>query len=65
MGWEEIKVAAEYEGDQHRTNPEIFNKGIKRHEDVTELGWIDVLITARDTEGSIIGRVAAARAKRL
>ena len=65
MGWEDIKVAVEYEGDHHRTNPAIFNKGIKRHEDVMELGWIDVRITARDTDGSIIGRVGAARARRL
>jgi hypothetical protein len=65
MGWEEIKVAAEYEGDHHRTNLATFNKDIRRFEDVTELGWIDVRITARDTEGSIVQRVAAARARRL
>jgi hypothetical protein len=65
MGWEDIRVAAEYEGDHHRTNPTQFNKDIRRYEDVTELGWIDVRVTARDTEGSVIQRVAGARARRL
>jgi hypothetical protein len=65
MGWEDIKVAAEYEGDHHRTNPTRFNKDIRRYEDVTELGWIDVRVTVRDTEGSVIQRVGAARARRM
>ena len=64
MGWEDIKVAAEYEGDHHRTDPDAFNKGIRRHDELTELGWIDVRVTKRDTEGGVIGRVAAAFARR-
>lgn len=64
MGWEDIKVAAEYEGDHHRTDPDVFNKDIRRHDELTELGWIVVRITKRDTEGGVIGRVAAAFARR-
>jgi hypothetical protein len=64
MGWEDIKVAAEYEGDHHRTDPDVFNKGIRRHDEVTELGWIDVRVTKRDTEGGVIGRIAAAFTRR-
>ena len=64
MGWEDIKVAAEYEGDHHRSDPDVFNKGIRRHDELTELGWIDVRVTKRDTEGAVIGRVAAAFARR-
>ena len=60
MGWEDVMVAAEYEGDHHRSDPDEFYKGIRRHEDVTELGWIDVRATKRDTEASIVRRVAAA-----
>jgi len=59
MGWEDIKVAADYEGDHHRS-PIRFNKDIRRHEEVTELGWIDLRVTSRDTEGGIIRRVQAA-----
>lgn len=64
MGWEDIKVAAEYEGDHHRTDPEVFNKGIRRHDDLTGLGWLVVRVTKRDTEGAVIGRVATAFARR-
>jgi hypothetical protein len=59
MGWEDIKVAADYEGDHHRTRTR-FNKDIRRHEEVTELGWIDVRVTSQDTEGGIIRRMGAA-----
>lgn len=64
MGWEEIKVGLDYEGDHHRTSARQFNKDIRRHETVTGLGWIDLRITREDTEGSIIGRVSDARARR-
>jgi hypothetical protein len=65
MGWEDVKVAAEYDGDQHRTDRRRFNKDIRRFETVTELGWIDIRMTAEDTPGSIIRRVAAARDRRV
>lgn len=64
MGWEHIKVAADYEGDHHRTDRRTFNKDIKRLETLTELGWIDVRVTAEDTEGGIIARVSAAWQRR-
>jgi hypothetical protein len=64
MGWEDIKVAAEYEGDHHRTDPDAFNKGIRRHDELAELGWLVVRVTKWDTEGAVIGRVATAFARR-
>jgi hypothetical protein len=64
MGWEDIKVGADYEGDHHRTSRRRFNNDIKRFEAVTELGWIDVRVTVEDTEGGIIQRVGDARARR-
>lgn len=64
MGWEDIKVAADYDGDHHWTNRRIFNHDIRRAETVAELGWIDVRVTAEDTEGGVIRRVSAARDRR-
>lgn len=64
MGWEEIMVGVDYEGEHHRTTPRRFNQGIRRHETVTGLGWIDLRVTREDTEGGIIGRVADAWAHR-
>lgn len=60
MGWEDIKVAADYEGDHHWTDRRQFNHDIRRAEAVAELGWIDVRVTAEDTPGGIIRRVSAA-----
>lgn len=64
MGWEHLKLAVEYDGDHHRTDRRQFNKDIRRAEALTELGWIDVRVTAEDTEGGVIGRVSTAWARR-
>jgi hypothetical protein len=64
MGWEDIKLAVEYDGDHHRTDRRQFNKDIRRAESVAELGWINVRITAEDMTGGIIARVSAAWQRR-
>jgi hypothetical protein len=64
MGWEDIMVGLDYEGDHHRA-PWQFSKDIRRYEEVTEVGWIDIRVTSRDTEGDIVRLVAAARARRV
>lgn len=56
MGWEDIKLALDYEGEHHR-NPVRFNKDIRRHDEVTELGWTDIRVTSLDTEAVIIARL--------
>jgi hypothetical protein len=63
MGWEDIKVGADYEGDHHRSRRQ-FNKDIRRAEAVANQGWIDVRVTVEDCEPDIIRRVADARARR-
>jgi hypothetical protein len=60
MGWEHLKLAVEYDGDHHWTDRRQFNKDISRAEALTELGWIDVRVTAENTEGGVIARVSAA-----
>lgn len=64
MGWEDIKVAADYEGDHHRVSRTRFGRDILRAETVARLGWIDIRVTAQDTEGGIVSRVASAWARR-
>jgi very-short-patch-repair endonuclease len=64
MGWEDIKVAVEYEGDHHRTDRRQFNRDIARIDALTELGWIVVRVTAEDTPGGILGRISAAWSRR-
>ena len=64
MGWRDIKVAAEYDGDHHWKNVRQIERDIRRYEDVTQQGWIEVRVTKVDTEGAIIGRVARAFERR-
>ncbi|WP_201407397.1 hypothetical protein [Mycobacterium paraintracellulare] len=64
MGWQDIKVAVEYEGDHHRTDQRQFNKDIRRAKTPAEIGWTVVRVTIEDTPGGVIARVAAAWARR-
>jgi very-short-patch-repair endonuclease len=64
MGWEDLKIAIDYEGDHHRTSRSQFNKDIRRMDALIDQGWIVIRVTTLDTEGVIIARVAAARAAR-
>ena len=64
MGWEEVKLAVEYDGDHHRTDRRQFNKDIRRAEALADLDWINVRVTAEDTEGGVVARVQAAWRRR-
>jgi YD repeat-containing protein len=63
MGWEDVRVAAEYDGDHHRSRRQ-FNADIRRMEALNDVGRLVVRVTAEDTPGGVIHRVAAARARR-
>ncbi len=64
MGWEEIKVAVEYDGDHHRSNRAQYVKDIRRLEMLEGNAWIVVRVVAEDRPDDIIRRVAQARARR-
>lgn len=65
MGWQDIKVAAEYDGDHHLTSRYHYRKDILRHEKVQHrYGWIVVRVVAEDHPADIIRRVGEARAFR-
>lgn len=64
MGWEELKIAIEYEGDHHRTDRRQFNKDIRRMDELIELGWIVIRVTVEDTPGNVIHRITTALARR-
>lgn len=57
MGWEDVKVAAEYDGDQHRTNRKQYVKDIRCTQTLQRLGWIVVRVVAEDRSADIIRRV--------
>jgi very-short-patch-repair endonuclease len=60
MGWQDIKLAVEYEGDQHRADPIQFAYDIQRLDDLQELGWIDIRATKRHPPTDILHRLRRA-----
>ncbi|HEY2499852.1 MAG TPA: DUF559 domain-containing protein [Mycobacterium sp.] len=64
MGWENIKVAVEYDGDHHRSSRARYVKDIRRLEMLERMGWIVVRIVAEDHPEDVIRRVLEARARR-
>jgi very-short-patch-repair endonuclease len=64
MGWEALKVAVEYDGDQHRTLRAQYVKDIRRMEMLAELGWIIVRVVAEDRPRQILYRVRSALVQR-
>jgi len=64
MGWEDSRIALDYEGDHHRVERRVFNKDIRRSEVITELGWIHLRVTVEDTAAGVVRRLSAAWARR-
>lgn len=65
MGWEELKVAVEYDGDHHRTDRRQYGWDVRRSEMLQRRGWIVVRVVAGDRPTDIVRRVRAARALRV
>jgi len=64
MGWEDIKVAVEYDGDQHRSDRSQYVWDVRRLEMLQRLGWIIIRVMAGDHTADIIRRVRVALACR-
>jgi hypothetical protein len=65
MGWEDIMVAVEYDGEHHRKNTADYRKDIIRLEYIQALGWIVVRVVAGNRAREVVERVRGARASRL
>ena len=61
MGWAELMVAAEYDGEHHRLDRWQYRKDIERSEALERLGWIVIRVTATDRPPDIVRRVRDAR----
>jgi hypothetical protein len=64
MGWDDVKVAVEYDGDHHRSDRSQYNWDIRRLERLQGCGWIVVRVVAADRPADIVRRVRAALARR-
>lgn len=64
MGWEDVKVAVEYDGDHHRSDRTQYGWDIRRLEMLQRRGWIVVRVVAGDRPAEIVRRVRAVLAQR-
>ncbi|OPX05462.1 hypothetical protein [Mycobacterium sp. AT1] len=60
MGWEERRLAVEYDGDHHRSDAVQFARDVRRLADVDELGWCLVRVVARSSRDDVLRRVQRA-----
>lgn len=58
FGWEDLKIAMDYEGEHHWLTRKRLNHDIRKAETVAELGWVDIRVTAEDTEGGVVRRLS-------
>jgi hypothetical protein len=57
MGWEDLMVGVEYDGEHHRLDRWQYTKDIRRREALDRLGWIVIRVIAAYRPTEIIGRV--------
>ncbi len=64
IGWERYKVAAEYDGDQHRTDRRQYARDQWRMRRLEALGWIVIRVIAEDKPEDVVRRVREALVRR-
>lgn len=64
MGWEDLKVAAEYDGEHHQRDPVQYRHDALRQEMLQRRRWINIRVLAGHREDDVVRRVRAARARR-
>lgn len=64
LGWEEYKVAAEYDGDYHRSDRRRFVKDIDKLGVAEGQGWIVIRVVSEHQSRAIVNRVYRALERR-
>jgi hypothetical protein len=57
MGWSEVMVAVEYDGEQHRLDRDTYRLDLIRSEYLARVGWRRVRVIAGDRRPDIVRRV--------
>ncbi|RZT18962.1 hypothetical protein EV589_3224 [Mycobacterium sp. BK558] len=60
MGWEDVKIAVEYDGDHHRKDREQYVWDEKRLRLIRARDWLHVKVISEDRASDVVERVAAA-----
>jgi very-short-patch-repair endonuclease len=64
MGWEDVMVAVEYDGEQHRVDRWQYARDVRRLEELSRLGWLVIRVIAGDRPADIVSRVREALDRR-
>jgi very-short-patch-repair endonuclease len=64
MGWPQIRVSVEYDGDQHRTDRNTYVKDMRRAELIDRLRWLNIRVVKEDREIDVLARVRDAWERR-
>lgn len=64
MGWEKIRVAVEYDGEQHRGDRRQYSWDVRRLEMLERRGWIVIRVLTGDRPTEIVRRVREAFTRR-
>ncbi len=64
MGWERYGVAAEYDGDHHRSSRRQYARDQRRLRELEALGWVVVRVIAEDKPEDVVRRVREALCRR-
>jgi very-short-patch-repair endonuclease len=59
MGWDDVMIAAEYDGDHHRERT-VFSGDIVRSEFIAHRGWTHIRVVAGQHPADIVNRVRCA-----
>lgn len=57
IGWPDLMVAVEYDGDQHRVDRFQYVKDIRRLEALERMGWLVIRVVVEDRPADIVRRV--------
>jgi hypothetical protein len=64
MGWEDVKIAVEYDGEHHGTDVEQWKWDVRRLRKVRDRAWLHVKVVGGDRPADIIERVERAWSQR-
>ncbi len=64
MGWRNIGLAVEYDGEQHQTSRSQYAKDHKRLPQIAKRGWEVIRVIAEDSKSDILERIGEAFARR-
>ena len=60
MGWEDLMLAVEYDGEQHWTDPRQYATDVERQEYVAKVGWTVIRVVSQHRPRDVVRRVQQA-----